>query len=232
MPLIGALPGLSREGAGNDEVRAYVGTKYMQCVLGAGGLPMAVAPGSPPAEVYRRVDGLLLVGGKDIDPKHYGQDAVGETDKDPLDRFAYERGLLEQRPRDMPVLGVCYGCQAINVAAGGSLVQHIEGHEDGAEVRVRIEPGTKLALSVGAEAAEVACYHHQVVKELGEGLRASAHDANGNIEAIESTGAAWVVGVQWHPERTAGSEASQRLFRSFVEACARYREQEDACGTW
>lgn len=230
-PTVGVLPGLAVPESGDDGLRAYVGVKYLRCVLDAGGLPLVLAPGSPPADVFRKVDGLMLVGGPDIDPKEYGEDPHEKTKTGPGGRFEFEKPLLLQRPDAMPVLGVCYGCQALNVALGGTLRQHVEGHEGGVAERVKIEPGTRLAEAVGATEAETLSYHHQAVERVADGLRVTAWC--GEVpEAVEGTGEAWVVGVQWHPERTPESDVSKRLFRSFVEACGRYREEQDACGTW
>jgi putative glutamine amidotransferase len=151
-----------------------------------------------PDEILDRLDGLVLGGGADV-----------EDDPD-RDRFeiALARRALE---RDLPLLGVCRGMQIINVAAGGSLERHLperlghEGHRpvpgSWAEHEVRLEPGSLAARAAGAERLSVKSHHHQGVADLGEGLEATGWaDDGATIEAIESHGRSFALGVLWHPE--------------------------------
>ena len=125
----------------------------------------------------------------------------------------------------MPVLGICRGTQALNVACGGTLYQHLAGHrqaEPGTETThdVDVHGGTRLAALLGAGALPVNSFHHQAVDRLGSGLRVSATAADGTVEAIEGTGSAFVLGVQWHAETLAADALQLRLFQALVEvAC-------------
>lgn len=234
-PRIGVLMGLDRAHAGNDGERCYVGRPYMDGVLQAGGLPMGIAPGSPPAEVYRAVDGLMLIGGPDIDPAHYGQSSHERTEVVPADRWQIESTILGQRPSGMPVLGICYGCQALAVVAGGTLDQHLpdlvgdDRHSEGASETITIEPGSLLHQLVETGEVEGKSFHHQAVRDPGRGMRVVARSGD-VVEAIEGDG--WVLGLQWHLERTPESPATKRIFRGFVQACQSYREEAESCGTW
>jgi putative glutamine amidotransferase len=235
LPVVGVLPGFEAPRSGDDGLRLYAGTLYLECVRAAGGLPFVIDPMSPPAEALAHVDGLLLIGGPDIDPAEYGQPPAPETRTGPPERFRRERLFLDALPPGMPVLGVCYGCQAVNVHRGGDLDQHLSGaekHEGGKKETVSIEPGTRLSAILGADTAEVLSYHHQACKRLGEGLRVAARASDGTVEALEGVEGGWLVAVQWHPERTAESPASRALFRAFADACRAFRQEVESCGTW
>jgi putative glutamine amidotransferase len=180
------------------------------------------------------MDGLLFSGGVDIHPSRYGQAIAGtreiEGDRDELEAIAWDVA----RRRDVPVLGICRGIQAINVFSGGSLLQHVDGHAaagwgfgPAATHPLRLVPGTRLAELLGPAAeVEVNAYHHQGILEgdLAPGLRAAAwadSSAGPLVEGLESTGDRFVVGVQCHPERTESTPAEfERLFAEFVRAAA------------
>ena len=175
------------------------------------------------------LDGLLITGGKDVDPNAYGQPPHPDTDEPGHQRDAWEFTLLDGAlKRALPVLGICRGAQVLNVALGGTLHQHLpdvighSGHRAGNAVfnklPVRTVPGTRLAALVG-ESVDAQCYHHQAVAELGEGLVVSAWDADDVIEALELPGDGFVLAVQWHPEE---SLDDLRLFSAIVEAARSY----------
>ncbi|MGE0001497.1 MAG: gamma-glutamyl-gamma-aminobutyrate hydrolase family protein [Fimbriimonadaceae bacterium] len=227
--------GLTSKNSGNDGERCHVGRPYMDGILAAGGLPLGLPPGCPPADVYAAVDGLMLIGGPDIDPANYGEPRHDKTEVVALDRWETERALIGQRPAGMPVLGVCYGCQALAAMAGGSMIQHLpdtigdDRHSGGTLQQILVEEGSLLHQLVGTTMVEGKSYHHQAIKEPGTGMRVAARCGD-VIEAIEGDG--WVLGIQWHPERTPESQSTKRIFRGFVEACKTYREEAQSCGTW
>ncbi|NBM16950.1 gamma-glutamyl-gamma-aminobutyrate hydrolase family protein [Streptomyces sp. GC420] len=210
----------------------------IEAVWRAGGEPLALHPHAPggtadPAEVAARLagfDGLLLPGGGDLAPYRYGaadtHTSVYDVD-DEQDAFDLElaRRALET---GTPLLAVCRGLQAVNVALGGTLHQDMGGPDT--EHRhlvhpVALRPGSLVEAAVGAPKADVSCYHHQRVDRTGSGLEVTARAADGTAEALELPGAkGWFTAVQWHPEDTAHQDpAQQGLFDAFVRAAARHR---------
>jgi putative glutamine amidotransferase len=176
-----------------------------------------------------RFDGLLLVGGPDVDPARYGQQphpAVYGVDHD---RDAFEAALVRTAiDGDVPVLAICRGIQLLNVALGGTLDQHIldrEGlvphgdpkEDEPATHAVRLEPGSLLAKSMGREEVDCSSHHHQALARLGDGLTPVGWSEDGLVEAVEMHDH-WVLGVQWHPEITAASDPPQQgLFDGLVD---------------
>lgn len=183
-----------------------------------------------------RVDGLVLVGGGDMDPAHFGQERHPnvydvEPDSDALEmalaRAAFDLGK--------PFLAICRGMQVLNVSLGGTLHQHITRqpgfgeHGDPAEGKtihpVLVEAGSTLSKAVGGETLIEECwsFHHQVIDQLAPGLTVSARTSDGAIEGIEraDTGAGWLVGVQWHPERTSHRDGVQQALFNELAAQAR-----------
>jgi putative glutamine amidotransferase len=218
-----------------DEAADLLPISYADAVSLAGGAPVLLpVPGATArrsleelaSAVLGGIDGLLLTGGPDVDPASYGADRDPHTQAPRLDRddweFALTRAALDQ---GTPVLCVCRGMQTLNVALGGTLIQHLPdqvGHDEhsptpGVHGRHRIytAPGTKVS-GVYGEHADVATYHHQAVGELAPGLVPTAWTEDRTIEAAELAGDQWVVAVQWHPEVFNGAE----LFADFVAASA------------
>ena len=215
--------------------------KYLEAVRRAGAEPVPVSVLLPPGELRQLVqtlDGLVLTGSPaDVDPARYGAARRAEcADPDP-DRERTDFALLEHAfAEHKPVLAICFGIQSLNVFLGGSLIQDIpsdigakiehEWHrEEGAPEpfhAAQIEPGSQLAQLAGSSEARVNSSHHQSVKEPARGLRLAARAPDGVIEAVEWTGDSnWVMGVQWHPERLAATDAlAQSLFRALVSAAA------------
>lgn len=201
---------------------------YVDAVEHAGGVPMLIPPaGVGHHEIVARLDGLILTGGADIEPARYGQSAHERTTVIRPERDEFELGLFAAaRAVGLPVLAVCRGMQLVNVAFGGTLVQHLPdavGHDEHLPT-----PGifgrhgvTTLAGSRAREAAgdalTVSCHHHQSVDTLGAGLRATAWSHDGTVEALEAddTAGPYLVGVQWHPEE---DRADRRLFAALVAA--------------
>ncbi|WP_306190234.1 gamma-glutamyl-gamma-aminobutyrate hydrolase family protein [Streptomyces sp. MK5] len=180
---------------------------YPRLVQRAGGLAAMLPPDVPEraASAVARLDGLVIAGGPDVEPVRYGAEPDPRTGPPARVRDAWELALIEAAlSARVPLLGICRGMQLLNVALGGTLVQHLDGHAEVVGVfgdhPVTPVPGTRYAAAVPEETT-VPTYHHQAVDRLGKGLIASAHAPDGTVEAIEpaSTGH-WVLGVQWHPE--------------------------------
>jgi putative glutamine amidotransferase len=180
------------------------------------------------AAVAPMLDGWLLPGGEDIPASYWGDDNHAAAVPADGTRFESERALFAALDPRTPIFGICYGSQCLNVLHGGSLDQHVPdrvGHNDHATGEVQtydVVPGTALAGLVGSQALGKS-YHHQAVGRLGDGLVVNATYADGTIEGVEGTGPRWMIGVQWHPERTPDDPGSLALLRSFVAAAAEYR---------
>jgi len=182
------------------------------------------------------LDGLLLTGGRDVDPKLYGQEPVHETDRPNPSRDRMERGLLgEALDRDLPVLGICRGLQLLNVHKHGTLVQHLKGDPHRPPHRppqapkvdpgkpmheIDVAPDTRLGAIFGVGRHPVNSRHHQAIDKLGAGLQISAKSVtDGIVEAIELPEKEFAVAVQWHPEdQVPGDETQLKLFRAFAAA--------------
>ncbi|GHH29253.1 gamma-glutamyl-gamma-aminobutyrate hydrolase family protein [Streptomyces lanatus] len=203
----------------------------IEAVWRAGGEPASIHPAAGDvAGRLARFDGVLLPGGGDLAPHRYGATethaAVYDVDdiQDDFDLEAARRAL----DLGIPLLAICRGLQAVNVALGGTLEQDMGGPER--EHRhlvhpVAIERGTLLEGALGAEKAEASCYHHQRVDRLGTGLTVTARAADGTPEGLELPGAqGWFTAVQWHPEDTADRDpAQQALFDALVGAARQRR---------
>jgi putative glutamine amidotransferase len=208
-PLIGVstyLETAARWGVWELEA-ALLPAGYPRLVQRAGGLAAMLPPDDPghAAATVARLDGLVIAGGPDVDPACYGAERSPRTGPPARERDAWELALIRAAVETgVPLLGVCRGMQLLNVACGGTLVQHLEGHAEVVGVfgghAVKPVPGTLYASAVPEETV-VPTYHHQAVERLGTGLVPAAHAADGTVEAIELPSArGWVLGVQWHPE--------------------------------
>ena len=223
------------------DVRAsFLPAIYFEGVGLAGGISTLLPPQHVDAAIAERVldglDGLIITGGRDVDPGTYGQEPHPATDvpnEDNRLRDAWEFELLKGAiRRGLPVLGICRGAQVVNVALGGTLHQHLPDvlghtrHQKGNAVfstsSVRTVPGTRLAALIG-ESSDAQCYHHQALDRLGDGLIVSAQDDDGVIEAIEIPGDHFVLAVQWHPEERLDD---LRLFAALVEAAEVYSREK------
>ena len=210
-----------------------LGMVYLRAVERAGGLPVVLPPLRHEAigPLLDRLDGLCLSGGPDLDPDAYGappHDLLGEIEPD-LD--AFELALAQEADaRGLPVLGICRGAQAMNVARGGTLHQHVAdvvgttiAHRQDRPGRIAthavvVDPDTRLAAVTGAGELAVNSFHHQAVDRRGRELRAVAHASDGLIEAIEGDGPALFLGVQWHAEGLVEDARQRALFAELVDA--------------
>jgi putative glutamine amidotransferase len=188
------------------------------------------AHGRLDADVLSQLHGLILSGGGDVDPRYFGAELQGaephsiDHGRDELE-LALARAALAM---DMPIFGICRGCQVLNVAAGGGMIQHFDGHRspNGTTVYhdVVVTPQTRFHQIVGEEVFAVNTFHHQGMDRASIAPlfipSAVASPDNWLVEAYESPAHRWVVGVQWHPERTFElSEPHLRLWQSFLAAC-------------
>jgi len=202
---------------------------YADKVAAAGGAPVLLPPVRGIEFAMHALDGLIISGGPDIDPARYGEQAGSRTTVIRPGRDAAEAALFGAAlDSGVPVLGICRGLQVMNVALGGTLIQHLpdavghEGHSPTpgtmAEHKVTIGAGpSRLAGILSPGTINVPVHHHQGIARLADRLTATAWAEDGTIEAVELNGAAFVMGVQWHPE--AGDEPS--LFGALIEAAGR-----------
>jgi putative glutamine amidotransferase len=223
-PLIGVstyLEPAARWGVWELEA-ALLPAGYPRLVQQAGGLAAMLPPDAPEyaAATVARLDGLVVAGGPDVEPVHYGAAPDLRTGPPARARDTWELALIRAAlAAGVPLLGICRGMQLLNVALGGTLVQHIDGHAEVPGVfghhPVKPVPGTVYG-DLAPEETSVPTFHHQAVDRLGAGLLASAHASDGTVEAVELPGPPWVLGVQWHPEM--GTDL--RVMRGLVAAAA------------
>ncbi len=221
----------------------FLPERYCRAIERASGIPVVLSPGGPKAIAARildRLDGLVISGGDfDIHPALYREAPIKALGKIKEQRTEFELQLIHLAlKKDLPLLGICGGAQALNVALGGTLYQDIATqipyaveHRRSAKKysgghRVQIEAGTRLAKIIKRKTLEVNTTHHQAVKGLGSGLVVNATAMDGLIEGIESPRHSFVLGVQWHPEALASKSLHQRkLLSAFVEACRAFRRR-------
>lgn len=216
--------GNERSGGG----KVQLNFNYLAAIEEAGGCPIILPPHVDPL-ILQSLGGLVIPGGNDIEAKEFGEENHPTVEPIATPRYRSERQLLDAIDPKMPLLGICYGCQLINVAQGGTLIPHLPdevGHEDdknGTLQTYAVEHGSLLSVIAG-EHQSGQSWHHQAIREVGRDLWPTARNADGTIEAIESKSRPWTIGVQWHPERTPASDDSKRLFAAFIEAARQYRE--------
>jgi putative glutamine amidotransferase len=214
-----------------EQEAVLLSRSYVEAAQSAGGLVIMLPPDelllSDPAEALDLIDGLMLAGGADIDPATYGCERHPQTAETVPERDRFEIALTRAAiERDMPVLGICRGMQLINVAYGGTLLQHLPerfGHHehlrvagtfDGADHDVDLLAGSLAALAAGETHHATKSHHHQGVDRLGEGLAITGSSSmDGLPEAIEMPERRFVLGVQWHPEADATSSVVGALMR-------------------
>ena len=193
---------------------------YPRLVQRAGGLAAMLPPDAPEhaTATVARLDGLVIAGGPDVEPLHYGATPDPRTGPPARARDAWELALIKAAlAAQVPLLGICRGMQLLNVALGGTLTQHIDGHAEvpGVFGRHTVKPvPDTLYGAIAPEETAVPTFHHQAVDRLGQDLLVSAHAADGTVEAVELPGPPWVLGVQWHPEMGEDLRVMQALVRA------------------
>jgi putative glutamine amidotransferase len=213
-----------------------LGIPYLKAIEEAGGLPVVMPPMAEDAiePLLDRLDGICLSGGPDLDPALYEakpHPELGPIEPE-LDRFELAIAARADA-REMPILAICRGTQALNIVRGGALYQHLPDLSDELAHR-QSNPGTETSHPVAVdtdsqlweafgggeiEVTDVNSFHHQAIDRLGHGLRVSARAPDGTIEAIEDPSRRFLIGVQWHAETLVHRMAEAELFRRFVDAC-------------
>jgi len=213
---------------------ARVRCDYFEAIVKAGGIPVLIPPmpNEDLDEFLSHLGGLMLIGGLDYSPKLYGEDACQAVELIHHKREQFDLQLVRKafQSRDLPFLGICAGCQALNIGLGGSLIQDIQmelpdsavhhvtpkdnGNGGVHKHHIRLEEGSRLSSIYKIKALDVPSNHHQAVRTLGQGLKAAARAEDGVIEAFEDPDRRFAVGVQWHPERDFAT--NQDLFKEFV----------------
>jgi putative glutamine amidotransferase len=218
---------------------SFAGRVYLDAVLRAGGEPLTLSPRElrhdEALQLLKGFKALVLMGGADVDPHLYGQQrqphVYGVNPEQDHFEMALVHAAIEMK---LPTLAVCRGIQLVNVALGGTLIQHIgdipgvvqhapgkfPAGQDYALHDVDISPRTKLSKAVGATKVNVASFHHQGIDVVGKGLKVVARSADGLVEGLEHTGRdQWLIGVQWHPEDTASTDpCQQNLYDALITA--------------
>lgn len=213
---------------------------YINAIVEAGGTPVMIPLVGEEESLLKYmniIDGILFTGGVDVSPLYYGENPIKDIGAIEQDRDAYEMFLFKEAyDVNMPIMGICRGIQLINVALGGSLYQDINsqiesslGHNpkespmNQVHHMIRIEKNSKLYDIFENETIAVNSFHHQSIKDLGKGLKVTAHSYDGIIEAVESMERDFVLGVQWHPEALVPKhETSKKLFNEFVKQCGKF----------
>jgi putative glutamine amidotransferase len=240
-PAIGICAALEQASWGVWDRRAAVlAIEYIEAIQRAGALALMIPPDPAlvhePDEMLDRIDGLILAGGADVDPSSYGAEPHPATNGTVPERDEVELALARRAvERDMPVLGICRGMQVLNVAMGGTLVQHVpdevghgehrrhSGTFDDSDHDVRLDPGSLAMLATGEELHGIKSHHHQGVATLGDGLAITGRSTLDDLpEAIEVPGCRFVLGVQWHPE----ADDHSRVVGALVSEAERYRNND------
>ncbi len=217
------------------KARSYqIKSDYPDAIDRAGGVPVCLGFGMTPAsmiDAIDRLDGFLFTGGDDLHPRRFDQPLHPKTELIDPDREAFELRLLaEIERRRLPVLGVCLGCQLMNVHRGGSLIQFLPDDprpspiehraigEDRPRHTVRLDRSSRIGEAIGRETISVNTHHKQAIARLGRGLRISATAPDGIIEAIEDPDLPLFTAVQWHPERLPDEPDHLALFQMLIAA--------------
>lgn len=216
-----------------DQPAHLVAASYVSAVRRTGAAALLLPVDEHAIGTYLdRVDGVLLLGGSDIDPSIYGAHPDPHLEATFPERDEFEIALVQAAlQRGRPVLGICRGMQVINVALGGTLIQHLvdgsgrtshrrnRGSFAGTEHEVVLDEGSLVAEAVGEHRHIARCHHHQSIDRLGDGLVVSGRAADGVAEALEAADGRWLLGVEWHPE----ADPRSRVFGALTDAAASAR---------
>ena len=226
-PIVG-ITSVYKVSTASGAASTSVNFAYVQAVADSGGAPI-VLPTIDDEEIIeqyvRELDGLVLVGGADIPPAVYGEQAHETVREVPKQRYEFERRLIARWLQSgKPLLGVCLGMQFTNVVSGGTLIQDIPSQVGGQVKhrgyhRVKIEPGSRLREELGKGEIRVYSNHHQAVKDLGKGLKIVARSEDGVVEALERIDGGFGLFVQWHPESTDDLASRRAIYGALVQAC-------------
>lgn len=191
---------------------------YINAILQSGGITFVVAPECKSVKEYtKKVNGAVFIGGGDIKAELYSGNGKYDEDVD-YGRDIFELDMVLQMVKNkIPILGICRGCQIINVALGGTLYENIEHHKQ-TEHTINIEKNSILSKCFNVKRCEVNSYHHQACKILGKGLKRTAFSDDGYTEAFEST-EFYCHGMQFHPERMTNDRSFAEIFKHFINAC-------------
>ena len=233
-PIIGINANFPR--GENDGPVVSVRANYVDAVTSAGGVPVVLPAITDPDAVAAQVsqcDGFIFTGGADIDPSRFGEKQHPTTNRLPGRREEYDFALIrEVMVARKPFLAVCLGCQEVNVALGGTLIQDVHS-ETSTTIRhsvkqipylarhaVRLEPDSLFARLTGMETLDTNSAHHQSVREPGTGVRVTAVAADGIIEGFEVEGYPFGLAVQWHPEYLVDEAPHLAIIRGLVDAAS------------
>lgn len=226
-PVVGIAPGFD-DGHGSvyfpgpKAERIFIRTEYTHVLVSVGATPLVLSPDMPLEMIVELCDGVVISGGLDINPMLYGQEPVTDQPLEPVKRYEWEEELIAACDEaHMPILGICYGMQRLNLFYGGSMMQDIDlqiannvGHHDTKHPVTFHE--NFLGISAGS-VYEIDSRHHQAVNQIADGFTAAVTAEDGVIEAIEGRGH---YGMQWHPE---SDQTGIHMYRAFVEHCDRMR---------
>lgn len=237
------LIGINTDIDGEKPEVSRVNSQYIEAVQKAGGVPVLIPPLSAEElkSVLPNLDGVLMIGGDDYPPSLYKQEqhekvSLMKKKRSQFDMLLASAAIAE---KNLPFLGICAGCQALNIASGGSLIQDIPSAKPASKVKhsspegwqkgfskheVELAKSSKLRSIYGSEKIEVVSSHHQCVDSVGKDLELAARSEDGVAEAIEKQGQRFALGVQWHPERD--FETNKSLFAEFIKQAAIYNRQK------
>lgn len=247
-PTIGVTAGFKLSSTKPAREQVYLNASYVDAIYGAGGIPSPLLSLRDPKTgdldaLLDRVDGLLMTGGPDLNPRHYGQPLHAKTECLHPRRDAFDIALFKRADeRDIPTLCICLGHQIAHVARGGKLIQHLEEPATGPAVRhsrpeggdafhdATLEAGSRLAEVVGTTRLEINSRHHQAVDGAypGKNLRLTGRAEDGVIEASEDPASRFLVTVQWHPEDLLDRGPHRALFEALVAAAIAFAPQRSA----
>lgn len=239
-PLVAVTTTINASGGSHEQPSVFLYASYLEALQRAGLAPVLVTPAHTRDAIDAIVAacaGVVLTGGEDVDPARYGESpspALGSVcrERDEMEWRVLDAALL----RGLPVLGICRGLQVLNVYLGGTLYQDLNTDRPGTAVHQQAEPWGRgshyvavdedslLARAIGSDRIFINSYHHQGVRDVASSLRVNARAEDGLVEGVESRDGAWLLGVQWHPERYEASapetDPDRRLFQSFRRVLA------------